>query len=70
MSGAGTSTGGRLRRPKRAIVVLIAALVGLSGLGATAGVALGEIGAASSPHVEFGGHHHRPVPPRGPGTGP
>jgi hypothetical protein len=58
-------TGGRisLRRPRwltRPVAVLIAAVVGLGGLGGAAGMALGGLGAAVSAHDagEWHGHHH------------
>jgi len=54
--------GARARRP---IAVLVAVFIGLGGLGAAAGAALGEIGAGhSTPHLER--HHHLPdSPPEG-----
>jgi hypothetical protein len=36
--------------PKRPVLLLIAALIGLGGIGATAGMALGAVGAASAEH--------------------
>jgi hypothetical protein len=61
----------RRATPKRPILLLIAALIGLGGIGATAGLALGAVGVAAAEHPGAGqpgagqpgwGHHHDRVP--------
>jgi hypothetical protein len=55
----------RVVAARRAIVVLIAALIGLGGLGGAVGAALGGTGAAAATMQPGGDHHHD-----GPGRAP